>query len=299
MKRLLPMVSMIGSVALAAVQSASAQTSTPPTRPRPTGRLSMFADAWTADPEEGPGRTFRQLITTATVRAPETDEDGADYGVDLRHSGFGGDARPQRLSVYEGFAGARLANGRLRIRGGHLWLSDLGALGSVAGGHAEVRQAPNSASPLGRWRIGAFGGVEPKVFEAGYFPGVKKLGLYGTLEGDGARRHTLGYITVRARSLTERSVVTTTNFVPVRRVFFLYQAAEYDLARPAGQARAGLNYFYSNARVNAGTRVELQGTYNRGRSVDTRGLADDVINGRPIAQTVVQGLVYELSLIHI
>jgi hypothetical protein len=45
--------------------------------------------------------------------------------------------------------------------------------------------------------------------------------------------------------------------------------------------------------VNATRRVELQTTYNRGRSVDTRGLADDVVNGRAISQATALGLVYE------
>ena len=50
----------------------------------------------------------------------------------------------------------------------------------------------------------------------------------------------------------------------MRRVFFLYQALEYDGLRQRGQARPGLSYLYSNARYNATSRVELQSTYNRG-----------------------------------
>lgn len=275
--------------------SASAQSSfsAAPPKPRPTGRIAIFADAWTNDPDDAPSRGYRELITSAAFHAAETEEDGLDYGLDVRHSGFNGGVRPERVSLYEAFAGVRLGDGRVRLRGGHLWLNDLGALGSVAGGHFELRQAPNAKSAIGRLRIGVFGGLEPKVFETGYYPGVKKFGAYTSLDGEAGRRHTVGYINLRDASLTERSVVSTTNFVPVKRVFFLYQAAEYDLVQPAGQAKAGLNYFFSNARANVSSRVELQGTYNRGRSVDTRGLADDVINGRPISQSTALGLVYE------
>jgi hypothetical protein len=266
-------------------------SSTP--KPRPTGRISTFADAWSSDPDDGPARGVHQLITSAAFRAAETEENGIDYGVDVRHSGLSGGARPERLAINEGFVGARLAKGRVRIRGGHVWLNDLGALGSVAGGHVEMRQAPATTSRLGRWRIGGFYGAEPKIFEAGYFSGVRKLGAYAALDGEAGRRHSVGYVKVTDRSLTERSVVTTSNFLTVKRTFFLYQAAEYDLASPAGHARAGLNYFFTNARVNASRRVEFQGTYNRGRSVDTRGLADDVVNGRAISQSTALGLVYE------
>ena len=205
-----------------------------------------------------------------------------------------GGVRPDRVSLYEGFAGARLSGGRVRIRGGHLWMNDLGALGSLAGGVAEVRGAPGSEKAgVGRFRVGAFAGLEPRVFETGYFEGVRKLGVYGAIDGDAGRRHSLGYVQVRDRSLIERSVISAMNFVPVKRAFYLYQGAEYDLVQPAGHAKAGLNYFYANARANVGTTVQLQGSYNRGRSVDTRGLAEDVLNGRPISQISAQGLSYQ------
>lgn len=261
-------------------------------KPRPTGRVSVFVDSWSSVPDEGIGRSFQNIITTATYRAPETESDGIDFGIDIRHSGLTG-TRPERFSLYEGFAGARAADGHLRVRGGHLWLADLGALGSIAGGHVEVRQKDDAQKGIGRLRIGAFGGLEPKVLDTGYYSGVKKFGVYGALDGEAGRRHSVGYVQVRDLTITERSVLTTMNFVPVGRKFFLYQAAEYDLARPAGEGTAGLNYFYTNARVNPTSRVELQGTYNRGRSIDTRGLADDVLNGRPISQSTALGLAYE------
>lgn len=292
MKGLPAMLAVLGLGALAPPAAAQVPMSSAP-KPRPTGRISLFADAWSSDPDEGPTRGVHQLITSAAFRAAETEENGVDYGLDVRHSGFSGGARPERMSINEGFIGARLANGRVRVRGGHVWLNDLGALGSVAGGHVEMRQAPTTKSALGRWRVGGFYGAEPKIFETGYFTGVKKLGAYAALDGDAGRRHSLGYVKVTDRSLTERSVVTTSNFVSVKRAFFLYQAAEYDLVQPAGQAKAGLNYFFTNARANASRRVEFQGTYNRGRSVDTRGLADDVVNGRAISQSTALGLVYE------
>ena len=45
--------------------------------------------------------------------------------------------------------------------------------------------------------------------------------------------------------------------------------------------------------MNPANRVELQGTYSRGHSIDARSLGSDVINGRPIAQSAVDGLLYE------
>ncbi|MGE3492523.1 MAG: hypothetical protein AB7N29_21145, partial [Vicinamibacterales bacterium] len=60
-----------------------------------------------------------------------------------------------------------------------------------------------------------------------------------------------------------------------------------------GAAKGGLAYFLVNARASAGPRVEVQGTYNRGRSLNARQLADDVINGRALSADAVDGLRYE------
>jgi hypothetical protein len=54
-----------------------------------------------------------------------------------------------------------------------------------------------------------------------------------------------------------------------------------------------LTYFFSNARVNAGRRVEFMGTVSRGRSVDTRGLSDNIQAGRPVTQSAIDGLQYQ------
>ena len=261
-------------------------------KPRATGRVSVFADSWWSTPDDGPGQRFGQIISSASFHSAESDANGFDYGIDTRFSGLSGASRPNSVSMYEGYAGLRSGDGTVRIRAGNVWLNELGALGSLAGGVVEVRQPPD-ADRHERWRLGVFGGLEPRILDIGYYAGVKKYGAYTSLDGDNGRRHTVGYISLRDQSITERSVVSVSNFIPAKRVFFLYQALEYDVAQPAGQAKSGLSYFYSNARYNASPRVELQGTYNRGRSVDTRGLVDDVINGRPIAQTTVDGLAYE------
>ena len=43
---------------------------------------------------------------------------GIDYGVDLRYATFTQESRPARTSIYEGFVGARVLSGRLRVRAG-------------------------------------------------------------------------------------------------------------------------------------------------------------------------------------
>jgi hypothetical protein len=173
-----------------------------------------------------------------------------------------------------------------------MWLQDLGTMGAVAGGLIEV--GPHRDIDEGRWRAGFFSGLEPKIYDTGYASDVRKYGGYAAYESGYLRRHVVGYTTVKQGTATERSVLSFTNFIPAGRAFFAYQAAEYEVKGPAnGTAKPGLSYFLTNVRVSAGRRVELNGTYNRGRSLDARQLTDDVINGRALTAQAIEGLHYE------
>lgn len=266
--------------------------STVASKPRPFGRVSFFTNSSTITVDGGSTTNLTELSTSVSYQLPEVDSNGADYGLDLRFSTYRPGSRPNRTSIYEGFVGARTNNGAVRVRLGHLWLTDLGSLGSLAGGVFEIRQRRESTEKS-RLRAGVFGGLDPNVLDVGYAPNVRKFGGYTAYDGGGMRRHSGGYVMVRNGSLTERSVLTTTNFIPLGGKVFVYQAAEYNVQQPAGMAKKGLSYFFTNGRVTPNTRLELQGTYNRGRSIDARGLGDDVLNGRPVSQQSITGLLYE------
>lgn len=279
----------VASLALGA--PLAAQTPAPAAPPRPWGRVSFFTNAshQTADGDAGSNRG--EMTTSFAYQLPEHDGEGLEYGVDVRHSGYTGSSRPRRLALYEAFAGGRVADGRVRFRAGQLWLNDLGSLGSLAGGTVEWRQ-PRPTPTAGRVRLGVFGGLEPSVLDVGVVPNVRKFGGYVTYEGEAARRHTLGYVRVSNRSLIERSVLTTTNYWTAARRVFVYQAMEYDLQAPAGQAGRGLTYFFTTARARVTDRFELQGQYNRGHSIDVRGLSENILAGRPVSQAAAEGLLY-------
>ncbi len=83
------------------------------------------------------------------------------------------------------------------------------------------------------------------------------------------------------------------NFIPVGRDFFLYQAAEIDTTGPAGSGGgAKLTYIFVNARYRATPWLEFQGLYHHGTSIDTRSIAQDVLNGRPVDPQALQGFLY-------
>jgi len=273
---------------------AGAQTAAPPAPP-PTpgwGRVSLFG-TWSNTTRSGyPSTTFSDVSASVTLRSPTVLEGGFEYGFDLRGETYPSTSeRPNRYSIYDAYVGARTHGGALGFRAGQMWLNELGALGSVGGLLLDWRQPdPGTA---GRLRAGLFGGLEPKILDAGYAKDVKKFGAFVALDGTGSRSHVLGYVQIRDAGMTERSVLTMTNFIPGGTTFFLYQGAEYDIARPGGLARAGLNYLFANMRFAPAPWIELQGLYHHGRSIDARTITQDQLNGIPVDARTLEGFLFD------
>jgi hypothetical protein len=266
-------------------QSPAGQTS------RGWARVSLFGQAATTAFDEGPSREFGELVGTFALESPRGDSTRFEYDVDLRLAGYpSSTGRSNRVSIYDASVTARLARGTIALRGGQMWLNELGALGSVGGFLVERRQAGPRKN---RWRAGMFGGLEPEILEAGYVSGIRKVGGYVALDGERARRHVLGYVQVRNSGLIERSVLLLSNFLPLGDKVFVYQAAEWDLRGPGGQGRGALTYLFANGRYSPSRRLEIQGTISRGRSIDARTITHDQLNGRPVSQRAIEGLLFE------
>lgn len=259
-----------------------------------SSRVSFFGSSQRATYSDGTSRAFSEFTAAVTLRSELLDgRDGVEYGCDVRNTAYpSSEGRASRQRIYDAWAGTRLAGGRLSLRAGQMWLYDLGALGSVGGAMLEYRGARSSPNAT-RVRAGIFAGVEPKSFEAGYLTEVKKQGAWIAIDGGASRRHVLGYVRTQNTKLTERSVVSTTNFIPGGTKFFLYQAAEYDLTGPGGIGKGGLNYLFANLRYAPVRALDLMGTYHHGRSIDARTITDDILNGRPVDQKSLDGFLFE------
>ncbi|MFO7694557.1 MAG: hypothetical protein R6V57_15840, partial [Vicinamibacterales bacterium] len=255
-------------------------------------RVSFYANVASTTGPDGSSSPFSEFVTNVAAQSVQHAGNGFEYGLDARFGAYPStDDRDPRTSVYDAFVAQRLMDGRVLVKAGQMWLNDLGGLGSVGGALVEVRQSADTARL--RWRAGGFGGVEPEIMDVGYVSGVKKFGGYFALEGNGAQRSVVGYINVRNADLTERSVLSFTNYIPVQQSVFIYQAAEVDLAGPGGEGSGGLTYFFVNARVAPAKRADIQATYHRGRSIDARSITDDLLNGRPVPAKTLDGFLYE------
>lgn len=256
------------------------------------GRISFYGMADHTRYGDASARDFSELTTSLTLRSASAENGGLEYALDLRASAYpSSEERSARTSAYDAWVGGRTAGGRFTLRAGQMWLTELGGVGSVGGLMGEFRSL--GSGPLGRLRLGLFGGLEPKSSAIGYVSKVKKMGGWAAIDGERNRRHVLGYVVIKDSSLTERAVLTTTNFVPGGKNFFLYQASEYDLSRPGGVGNRGLSYFFANARYSPVRAVEIMANYHRGRSIDTRTITQDVLNGRPVDQKSLDGYRFE------
>jgi hypothetical protein len=255
-------------------------------------RVSFFAQAASTTAADGLSSSFTEIVTNVSAQSVQHIGNGFEYGLDARFGAYpSADERNPRTSVYDAYVGQRLMDGRLLVKAGQMWLNDLGALGSVGGGLVEYRQSADTTRL--RWRTGGFGGVEPEIMELGYASGVSKFGGYFALDGNGAQRSVVGYVNVRNQDLTERSVLSFTNYIPVKQSVFVYQAAEVDLTGPGGEGSGGLTYFFVNARVAPSRRADVQLTYHHGRSIDARSITEDLLNGRPVPSKTLDGFLFE------
>ena len=255
--------------------------------------MAIYGTYSKATRDDGSAYTFSEVSASASVRSPGADDGGYEYAFDARGAEYPSTPeRSTRANIYDAWVGGRTSGGVLGLRVGQMWLNDLGGLGALAGLLAETRPFP--ATAVGRFRFGLFAGLEPKNFELGWVEDVRKGGAYVALDGERGRKHILGWVVVRNTGLTERSVMSMTNFVPIGSEVFIYQALEYDLQGPAGQSEGkGLTYFFVNGRVTPTPRLDIQGTFHRGLSIDARTITLDQMNGRPIPPKLLDGLLFE------
>jgi hypothetical protein len=250
------------------------------------GRIAVFGQTLRSKNDGGTTTDYNELTASVTVHTPPRGADGIEFSIDARGSEYPSVAnRDSRLTVYDAWVGGRLAQGRVAVRLGQMYLNDLGALGGVGGAALEAR--------TGKVRFGVFGGLEPKGFDAGYVADVRKGGAYVAYDGDRGWHDALGFVTIRNQGVAERNVLSTTNFIPIGREFFLYQAAEYDLTGPGGVGSGSLAYFFATARWSPVRTFEIQGQYQHGRSIDARSITQDQLAGRPVDAKSLQGFLFD------
>jgi hypothetical protein len=255
------------------------------------GRFSLFSTNTATSTTDGDSWNQNELVFSFALQGPMREGNGLEYGIDFRARTYPSSEQDTRLSIYDAYFGLRTMNGSLGLRAGQMWLNELGALGSIGGVMAEWRQPREERS--NRLRAGGFYGLEPKIMDIEYESDIRKFGGYFAVDGNGSRRHVFGLVSVRNSGLTERNVFTATNFIPVGSRFFLYQGSEVDLTGPGGEGSGKLTYFFTNARYRPIDLLEFQGTYHRGRSIDARTITNDMIDGRPISPSALEGLLFE------
>ena len=256
-----------------------------------SGRFSLYTGWSEREAADGETSDLTEVIASLSLEPPSGWDSLFEYALDARFATYPSSERDQTVSIYEAYVGLHSRDQRWSARLGQLWVRELGGLGSVGGVHGEYRLA--NATSVGSWRFGLFAGLEPEFYEGGFADDVRKGGVYAALDGARGRRHVLGFVTIRNSDLTERSVVVFNNYVPVARTFNMYQGLEYDTQGPGDLGGSDLTYFFINLRYSPARVFDIQGTYHRGRSIDTRTITRDQLDGRPVAPVALEGLLFE------
>lgn len=279
-------------LAVAVLLAVPARIATAQAIPATNGSFSLFGTWSEREYSNGATTDLTELIGTISLFSDDDPAGRLQYALDGRFATYPGtEGRDERVSLYDAWIGYRGADDRFVLRVGQMWIHDLGGIGSVGGLFGEYRFAGESA--FGRWRIGAFAGKEPEIFDAGYVEDVTKGGAYVAVDGENGRRHVLGYVRIENDSLTERAVVVFNNFIPVDRKLYIFQALEYDTDSAADMGDSELTYFFINLRYNPVRWLDVQGTYHKGRSIDARSITEDILDGRPVDPERLRGLLFE------
>ena len=252
-----------------------------PAQSVPYGRVALFGNVTQLTRTDLSKSTLSQWSAALTLHSASNLDGGVEYAVDYRGSQYIASSRDNLNSLYNAYVGARTPGGAFGVRIGQMWLDELGSLGSVGGVYLSLAQ--RNPTSIGRFRLGLFGGVEPKVQQIGYFDKVRKAGAFVALDGNDALRSVLGFLP-GARRKAARAV----GHRPERRPFpsgrtiSVYQAGQYDIATPAEQGKSGLNYFLVDAqwRRRRGSSRCRRCTAT-GLSIDAPTLTDNQIHGRP------------------
>jgi hypothetical protein len=256
-----------------------------------SGRFSLYTGWSQREAADGSTSDLTEMIANLSLEPPSGWDSIFEYAVDARFATYPSTDRDQTVSIYEAYVGVHSRDGRWLARLGQMWVRELGGLGAVGGLHGEYRMAEPTS--IGSLRFGLFAGLEPEYYDGGFADEVRKGGVYVAVDGERGRRHVLGWVAVRNSDLTERSVVVFNNYVPVARSFNMYQALEYDTQGPGDLGDSELSYFFINLRYTPIKVLDLQGTYHRGRSIDTRTITQDQLDGRPVSPDALEGLLFE------
>jgi hypothetical protein len=284
MKMLVRVLTLGVAIAMSAVAQAQTQ--------KAWARVSFFGDAASTTQESGLQSSFGEMMANVTFQSAVGDTVPYEYRADIRMAAYPTMSnRSRRISVYDAYVGVHVAAGNATLRVGEMWLNELGGLGQLGGAMFEVRQPQRVGH--GRWRAALFGGLEPKILDIGFVSDVYKFGGLVAYDGQGARRSVVGFVAIRDKGRAERTVLLTNNFLPIGRRIFVYQVAEYDLRGPGVDGAGSLTYLFVNGRYTPNDVIEFQGTFHRGRSIDSRSIIQDQLDGRPVDPRALDGLRYE------
>jgi hypothetical protein len=115
--------------------------------------------------------------------------------------------------------------------------------------------------------VGAYGGLQPNIYETKWDSGYNKYGVFVRYRGSGAKQFSASFNRIVFEGKTERQFLYGSVLLPLKRTFILYGNLEYELDSGTG-SEDRLSRLFLNGRVNLSTFADITAHYSSGRGLD-------------------------------
>lgn len=186
--------------------------------------------------------------------------DGWTGFVDVRSRTTLGEGGETQVIIYNAHIAFDSTNKKLFFSLGQMNLYDSAGTGQLTGALGGYKLNKNLS-------LGAYGGLEPDLYNSKWDTGYQKFGVFARYLGPMARQITFSYNRVHFEGDTEREYVYANMLFPIKRVAILYGNLEYELGGLT-KSEDRLSRAFGNLRVNLGRLADVTAHYSSGRGLD-------------------------------
>jgi hypothetical protein len=175
-----------------------------------------------------------------------------------RHRLYGD--RDNQFILYDLYLNHDSTSSRFYLSLGHMNLYDTAGIGTLLGAAAGYKI-------FRTWLVGAYGGIQPEIYETKWDFDYRKFGLFVRHNGPGARSLQISVNNLSYNGQTERRFIYGGLLLPLKNVLTLYGNLEYELAGNV-KPEDRLSRIFLNLRLDLGRFVDLLGSVSSGRGLD-------------------------------
>lgn len=218
-----------------------------------------FYQDWMGFKPEG-SDLYNRLSSRLKLTFGRRPGDGWTGFVDVRSRTTLGEGGKTQVIIYNAHISFDSLKKKLFFSLGQMNLYDSAGTGQLTGALAGYKLSKNLS-------LGAYGGLEPDLYNSKWDTGYQKFGAFVRYIGPMARQLTISYNRLHFDGNTERQYVYANLLLPVKRVAVLYGNIEYELGNLT-KSEDRLSRAFGNLRINLSQYADVTAHYSTGRGLD-------------------------------